>query len=116
MRLILPLITFCAGPVAAQDTPVPLPFLCEGADPAWSMTITEDGTLFETATKSDVDLDIAWETRTEGADWPRALTLIGRGSSAIVIVEPPQDTTFPVRILTQDGETPLLLVGSCTTG
>ncbi|KAG1655730.1 Envelope biogenesis factor ElyC [Nymphon striatum] len=85
-----------------------------GADPDWAMSITEDGTLFEYGQAVDTELDIAWETPAEGAAWPRVLTLLGRGTSAIVILEQPRDATYPIRILTQRGETPLLLVGGCS--
>jgi len=50
-------------------------------------------------------------TRPNGQDWPRALTFIGRGDSAIVIVEDGPD--HAVRVLTQRGETPIMLIGTC---
>lgn len=114
MRLILPALMSLALPAVAQDIQdlsEILPLICDGAEPAWSMTITEDGSLFDYGRTSD--LDIAWETQAEGAQWPRALTLIGRGDTAIVILEAPTDDSYPIRILTQRGETPLLLTGTC---
>ena len=113
MKLSCALLLATTLPAFAQDSFVPLPLDCGGAAPDWSMAITEDGTLFEYAGISTPDLDIAWETKAEGADWPRVLTMIGRGTSAIVILEPPIEGTFAVRVLTQRGETPLLLTGTC---
>lgn len=111
--LIIPAICAVALPASAQDPFVPLPLSCEGTAPDWIMDITKDGTSFEYRQRIEADLNIAWETQAEGVDWPRALTLIGRGTSAIVILEAPSAGTHPIRILTQQGETPLLLVGSC---
>lgn len=95
MRLIFPILMMSALPAVAQDTSVPLPFECAGENPDWWMTITEDGTVFEALGAAQTDLDIAWETLAEGADWPRVLTLIGRGTSAIVIIEAPAEDSIP---------------------
>lgn len=111
MRFLLILVALIAAPAAARDDPVPLPLECSGFDPAWHMTLSADGSVFDDGMARD--LDIAWQTRAAGAAWPRALTLIGRGVSAIVILESPKDTTFPVRVLTQREETPMLLIGMC---
>jgi len=118
MRLILPLFISAAlpaGAALAQDIYESLPLVCQGTAPKWDMVVTEDDTVFDHLIASS-DMDIALVTTAQDADWPAALTLIGRGDSAILIVEPAACDTgeLSARVLTQRGETPLLLTGCCS--
>lgn len=109
MRYILPLL-ICAPMAHAQD--VQSNFTCQGSDIEWEFLAFDDIATFDYQRISE--LTLALTTVPEGQNWPRAYTFIGRGDSAIVIVEPLVENSHPVRILTQRGETPLLLVGTCT--
>ena len=100
------IIALCAVPHAA------LALECAGTDPAWQLSLTPDAARFAYADRVS-DLTIPQQSTPEGLGWPKALTLIGPRDSAIVILEAPADPQ-PVRILTQRGETPVLLVGTCT--
>ena len=90
-------------------------YSCAGRAPDWTLEVSEAGATLDYQRQSE--LDIALRTRAEGADWPRALTLIGRGDSAILLLEP-QDSEglHRARVLTQRGETPILLIGQCQPG
>lgn len=109
MRYILPLL-ICAPMAHAQD--IQSNFTCQGSNPEWELISDSDAATFDYLRTSD--LTLALTTFPDGQDWPRAHTFIGRGDSAIVIVEPAVENRHPVRILTQRGETPLLLIGTCT--
>jgi len=112
MRIFLPLACL-AAPALAQDAP--LEMSCHGTAPEWSLISTAQGATFTLIHASDLTLQLT--TVAQGAEWPRAFTFIGRGDSAIVILEGEQDNgSHPARVLTQRGETPLLLTGSCELG
>lgn len=112
MRLTL-LFTILASPVWAQDEGPAM--RCQGSGPDWSLSATPQGATFTLITASDMSLQLT--TLVQGVDWPRAYTFIGRGDSAIVIVEGAgDDGLHPTRILTQLGETPLLMTGFCDLG
>lgn len=100
-----------ANTVMAQELSYPLS--CTGSAPDWSLNIQENGAEFDFRRLSN--LDIALDTPAQRAQWPRALTLVGRGDSAIVILENMTCETgaLTARILTQRGETPILLTGCC---
>ncbi|MDJ0629071.1 MAG: hypothetical protein QNJ44_12505 [Rhodobacter sp.] len=89
-------------------------FACQGTAPAWTLTLDTPQARFEFPAPTDMDVmnDIA----AEGADWPRALTLIGERDTAIVLLEQEACGGAPFRahILTQRGQTPILLTGCCT--
>jgi len=112
MRFILSALALLAAPAVAQDAPLPL--ICTGSTPSWTMQVTQDSTEFSYL--YDADLNLALETRAEGDEWPRAYTFVGRGTSAILLIEP---ATCPsgllsARVFTQRGETPILLTGCCS--
>ncbi|SMX31299.1 hypothetical protein [Octadecabacter ascidiaceicola] len=109
---------FLAGFVSlanAQEQPVIVttPIACSGNEPEWSLSM--DNTQADFDYRGTSDMTVMLDTPAEGADWPRAFTLIGRGDSAILIVEPAACETGPysARVLTQRGETPVLLTGCC---
>ncbi|MEY1555399.1 hypothetical protein AB3Y40_07155 [Yoonia sp. R2331] len=84
---------------------------CQGEDPAWSLTLGDHSATFTFLDRAS-DMTIPQMSTPDGQDWPRAMTLIAPRDSAIVILEAPADPQ-PIRILTQRGETPILLVGTC---
>jgi len=110
MRYVLPLLLFGTPALALDD-----PLICTGSDPDWSLSMDGDAARFDFIYESDLNLML--ETRAEGAPDIAALTLIGRGDSAIVLLDPAAcpdpDAAYGARLLTQRGETPLLLVGCC---
>lgn len=109
--LKIPVIAFLATPVAAQEISYPL--ACTGSDPDWSLILDAAQGEFDFQRLSN--LDVVLDTTAQGADWPRAITLIGRGDSAIVILENTvcEIGNLSARILTQRGETPIFLTGCC---
>lgn len=111
MRALLPVLALIAAPCFAQDAPLPL--ICAGSNPGWTMQITRDGADFSYL--YDADLNFTLETRAEGDEWPRAYTFVGRGTSAILLIEPATCVAglMSARVFTQRGETPILLTGCC---
>ena len=114
------ILSFIALPAYAQDTALPLPLLCGGDGPDWDLSINADGVEFNYLREST--LEIGLETRPANAQWPVALTMVGRGDTAIAIIDQGQckwdemaetDNAFSIEVLTQRGETPVLLVGCC---
>ena len=113
MRTIVFLIAITLTHQAkAQSLDTPLS--CFGETPDWSLEITQDNAAFDFRRTSD--LTLALTTKAQGVEWPRALTFVGRGDSAIVILEDLacDGNELTARVLTQRGETPLLLTGCCT--
>lgn len=100
-----------AAPLHADD--IPTEMSCSGISPDWSLSLSGDEAEF--SFQRDSDLNVQLITTPLNADWPRAITMIGRGDSAILIVEPARCDTgdMSARVLTQRGETPILLVGCC---
>ncbi|AKS45961.1 hypothetical protein SAMN05444287_1066 [Octadecabacter temperatus] len=115
MRILSTLLLVGLTSIANAQEPVllPTPLTCGGVEPEWSMSL--DGSQGEFEYHGASNMTIMLDTPAEGADWPRAFTLIGRGDSAILIVEPNACETGPytARVLTQRGETPVLLTGCC---
>lgn len=106
MRYVLiPILT--ATCATAQDDNIT--FTCQGTDPEWELSVSGDAATFDYRRTSDMTLMLT--TLPDGQDWPRAYTFIGRGDSAIAIIEGGEN--HPARILTQRGETPVLLTGIC---
>lgn len=69
--------------------------------------------------KRDTRFDVPHFTIAEGRDWPRAYSLIADFDTAILIVDQlacrlgEQQTSHAAQILTQRGQTPILLTGCC---
>lgn len=109
------LICFLVSSVSAQD----LALACNGIAPVWDLALDGDTATFEFGRSSDMTL--ALQTTPQDAQWPKALTLIGRGDSAIILLTPggcsyPADEqygTIAAEVLTQRGQTPVLLLGCC---
>ena len=116
MRGLFPIYVFChalAAPALAQDLTYPL--ACSGQSPDWELGVNQDSAVFDFGRESQ--MTVALDTVAQDATWPRALTLVGRGDSAILLLENTRCETgnLTARILTQRGETPLLLTGCCET-
>jgi len=110
MRFLLPLLLL-STPALALDEPL----TCSGSSPDWALAIEGDTATFDFTRLTELNLML--ETEAQGAPEIRALTLIGRGDSVIVLLDPTAcpnpEATYGARLLTQRGETPLLLVGCC---
>jgi len=104
---------FALLPIATSADTLP-PLSCGGEMPEWSLQIIDDTAQFDFQRQSD--MTIPQRTMAEGQDWPHALTLISRFDTAIVIIDQRQCGTDPytAEVLTQRGETPILLTGCCT--
>ena len=88
-------------------------FECRGEAPDWRLSLDAD-----TATlvfPAPTAMEVMLETRPQGADWPRAFTLVGARDTAIVLVEREACGALPyrARVFTQRGQTPMLLTGCC---
>lgn len=99
-------------PLWASAETVP-PLSCSGSNPAWSLDIGTDTATFDFQRQSD--MTIPHQTAAEGRDWPRAMTLISRNDTAIVIIDAERcgEADYTAQVLTQRGETPILLTGCC---
>ncbi|WP_127112203.1 hypothetical protein [Shimia sediminis] len=103
-----------AGTSAQADPP----FVCQGHDPDWYLTLAGPVAQFDYLRKNTFDIP---QTNTaEGRDWPRAYTLIAEFDTAIVLFDEAvcdlEGRPWPItaHILTQRGQTPILLTGCCT--
>ncbi len=90
---------------------------CEGTTPDWRLAIL--GAEARLYYPSETQMEIPHSTRAEGREWPQALSLIGARDTAIVILNQRDCTiaadtfAFEAQILTQRGQTPILLSGCC---
>ncbi|SLN15616.1 hypothetical protein [Pseudooctadecabacter jejudonensis] len=114
MKYALTLLTLAGTPAVAQT----LDLACTGTAPDWSLTLNGETVEFDYRRTSDLTLML--DTPAVGEAAPRALTLIGRGDSAILILEKTDACRFgtdaggyDAMVLTQRGETPVLLTGCC---
>lgn len=87
---------------------------CSGSDPDWSLLYNETSAQFDFAGRIS-DMQVPQNSTVEGGDWPRAATLIAPRDSAVVIIHKREcgDGDHEMQVLTQRGETPLLLSGCC---
>ncbi len=102
--------------VAASAQAQDLQLFCTGDVLGWSLAL--DGAVAEMTIGTATQMEVVHETRAEGADWPRALTLIGERDTAIVILDPRQcaadpDAALSAQVLTQRGQSPIFLTGCC---
>ncbi len=103
-----------ASPAVAQITPDIVPQMaCTGTDPIWALDLLGNTAQFRFADRT-IDLDVMAETPGQPGPWPVALTLVGRGDTAIVLVRGP--APFTVDILTQHRDLPVLFTGTCEAG
>lgn len=89
-------------------------YLCEGAAPGWRLAFDDAAARFEFP--APTEMQVMNDVPAEGADWPRAFTLIGERDTAIVVLEREAcgGEPYRVHVLTQRGQTPILLTGCCT--
>jgi len=102
----LPFLLF-ALPAFAQS------YVCQGDDPAWLLTFDDATASF--SFPSPTNMDVMLTTQAEGLDWPRAFTLIGERDTAIALLELEtcNDAPYRAHVMTQRGQTPILLSGCC---
>ena len=110
--MIRPLAFALALPLGATADTLP-PLDCSGSAPDWALILTDDVARLDFQRQSD--MTIPHRTSAEGQDWPQALTLINRFDTAIAIIDKRQCASGPytAHVLTQRGETPILLTGCC---
>lgn len=95
------------------------PLSCEGHDPDWFLTLAGPESQLH-YDKRKTDFKVPQSNVAEGHDWPRAYTLVSDFDTAIVVVNEASchlgNTSWPItaHILTQRGQTPILLTGCCT--
>ena len=93
------------------------PLTCEGLGPEWDLTLA--GTTARFTYQRSNTFDVPQSSVAEGHDWPRAYTLIAEFDTAILLVDKATcalgaDTwPFTAHVLTQRGQTPILLTGCC---
>jgi len=109
-------LTFSLAATMAHADP---PLICDGVMPEWQLDLLSDNDARFQFAGRDQRFTIPQSTRAEGRDWPRAMTLVSRNDTAILVLDETTctvgDDTYPMRldILTQRGETPILLTGCC---
>lgn len=106
--LSLILAVLCAAPSLGAE------LRCAGDAPDWTLEVSGQTARF--VFPSPTQMEVMLDTAAEGRDWPRAFTLIGDRDTAILLVEQESCGTSPVRahVMTQRGQTPILLTGCCT--
>ena len=106
MRWSLLPILFCAAPALADS------YSCSGT-PGW--TLDFDTVQARFAFPATAEMEVRLVTPAEGADWPRAFTLIGARDTAIALLERERcgEAPYRVHVMTQRGQTPILLTGCC---
>ncbi len=111
MKHILPVLATL--PASGLAAPLP-PLACHGDTPDWALTLAEETAQFTFQRESQ--MTIPHQTSAEGRDWPKAVTLISRNDTAIVIIDnlACNEAPYTVHVLTQRGQTPILLTGCCT--
>ena len=106
--LILVLAALTGTAVQAQS------YDCAGDAPDWKLQFDQVQARF--LFPSVTEMDVMQTNSAEGRDWPQAFTLIGDRDTAIVLLEQEAcraDHPFRGHVLTQRGQTPILLTGCC---
>lgn len=88
---------------------------CAGSDPDWQLEIESDHDKARFHFPAVTEMDVMLTTQAEGLDWPRAFTLVGDRDTAIALLELEscQDQPYRAHVMTQRGQTPILLGGCC---
>lgn len=88
-------------------------YICQGHAPDWSLTINGNEGIFDFERKNI--FQIPDTAVAEGRDWPQAKPLIGDFDTAVVVLDQATCETgaYTVDILTQRGQSPILLTGCC---
>lgn len=93
-------------------------YVCDGHQPNWRLSLEETEARFSFANRK-TRFDIPHFTAAEGREWPRAYSLVSDFDTAIAIVDLGQCKlgndmlSHRVQVLTQRGQTPILLTGCC---
>ncbi|NNK79049.1 MAG: hypothetical protein HKP40_10095 [Litoreibacter sp.] len=118
LKTLLICATCGLGAQSQSQPQAPLLLTCDGTDPDWSLTIGEAHASLDYG--RSVTLDIPQRGSAKGRDWPKALTLVGRSDTAIVVLHQQRCdnaivTGYPIEatVLTQRGEEPVILSGCC---
>jgi hypothetical protein len=105
-----------AAPAFAQDLP---PLTCEGNSPDWTLTLAGPDAQFAYVDAND--MQVVSSATPENADWPNVSVLLANRQTAIVAITPRlcsssfvTDFPFDALVMTQKGETPVVLTGCCT--
>ena len=79
----------------------------------WQLTIK--GAVARLDYLMHTQMELMLTTPAERRDWPKALSLVGDRDTAIVIVDARNcgDAPLTAEVLTQRGQTPVLLTGCC---
>lgn len=121
MRLnaLAALCALAALPALAADPPPPL--TCFGAEPFWSLELDDDGAALHAPGAPEILYAIADMRDAVGRSWPKAVTLLARDDTAILIVRPAacsdgmSDRSYDwmADLLTQRGGEAVILTGCC---
>ena len=90
-------------------------YQCAGENPNWDLTLSGSEARFAYDHR-DTNFDVPLTTTAENRNWPRAYTLIAEADTAIVLLEQAicsDGDTHRAHVLTQRGQTPILLTGCC---
>lgn len=105
VRPLVAALAFAATPVWAIEA------RCSGE--GWTLELTGGQARF--VFPSPTNMDVPSIVDAEGADWPKALTLIGDRDTGILILHNRacDGGTHEAQMLTQRTQTPILLQGCC---
>ncbi|MDG1457865.1 MAG: hypothetical protein P8Q92_08265 [Pseudoprimorskyibacter sp.] len=110
IRSIFLVLCFLPGFALAD---LPQRMMCNGQNPAWTLRIEDDTAVLNHLIKTQMNLMLS--TVAKGQLTPVALTFVGDRDTAIVVVHDRICGTAPyeAQVLTQRGQTPILLTGCC---
>lgn len=97
--------------LASADLPQQM--VCSGQNPEWVLKIEDETALLDHLITTRMNLMLS--TVAEGQVTPLALTFVGDRDTAIVVIHDRTCGTAPyeTQVLTQRGQTPILLTGCC---
>ncbi|MEM6634862.1 MAG: hypothetical protein AAF667_03120 [Pseudomonadota bacterium] len=106
-------IIFAGAPAPATQ----LTLTCEGEAPAWRLDLNDVHARL--TVEAPLDMSVELSTDAMGRQWPKALTLVSTRDTAIVLLDKQQcgaeGADMSAMVLTQRGQTPILLAGCCVT-
>lgn len=86
---------------------------CSGTDPQWTISLNES--VAEFSFERTTEFTIPDTAIALGREWPRAMPLISDFDTAVVVLDQGicGDSNLRAHVLTQRGQTPILLTGCC---
>jgi hypothetical protein len=91
--------------------------ICSGEyQQQWSLEINSQSAVYSAAAQATIQYEIRHVTKSEGQEWPRALTLLSISDTSIVLLRQNKcssEDNWGVSILTQRQQEPVLLSGCC---